>query len=1119
MTSSQRAPRVCRICRIKKKACGKELPTCSYCFKRGFDCVYESESDTSPINDVVAEVFKPWSLTLFPMSISTATLDRTMAYHMQYLHKAVGQSPLQAGQRFLDNFQRWLPIIAPRRLHEHIELSEQGLPGADVSILLLSICLVTLRSGGDLDDPFLHSSAVHATVKTLYAQVQAITHASIALVQAGVVLSAYEYASGQIDSAYISIAACIRMAQVVDVDTAYEKLGATQEETRLQATSEWNLWWSIIVLERFILLEHSNTGRRNPIAICPDSDVPLPSDTESNGEYIPSYCTMSSSTIQSSSNLSSFGRQAQAIYLLDRCLHEIHQSKQGESESQLLKLQELDKDLQERLSTFMTQTPHEPGLRCGTIATIYQMDTDESSWLGHDLFEPLSDIRRRYRDPSIVTQVVHIQAANVPQQKSLEFLEKLECLYFTDRDDTSSTPSTLSLDTINAFKQRNTSNQLQLLTDILSGKFVAKRGTSYVLSSAERALDALQLLHYITSDTWFSRGWTYQENYRANMKMKVLIAHSAALNHEKAARHFGSLDGELLISSAGLYEQATKLCMAYSDQKPPPPCLNTVLLKAKRYTILLASDEDSAPVSMSPSIIEDIASRKLEREWDRVAIIANCCQYTNRLNSAQLQSDRHSLSLTILTLVLMNGEILSNHPEDKLDATKMTITEFLHEHFFYGLESPWEKAKLTFNKRCRFANVILTEEGVQTEGYLWRLDDEIITTQFQNRLRPRGKKRRRQLTKRPLEWLAEELAPHYRVLSQRLDEIMDLEVPSSAAEEWLLTTLLGPGPLGVAVFVQPEDSDDESSGTGSEMSLDGDEDCYVFTSFQRAQTDRGGFDLNDLDKHVSLEVDYDPGKGYAQLTLAHAARLQLFQSKTATSTASVDATQTTTTATESDSETGTTIVVETTSTASSAGSTTTSLVDTTTTTAAITTAETIEATTTTAAATTTTEGPEAVQSIYMYSHSSSNPAFAGNGGTGFATLSDTQIPDVEYIDFTTVPGTLFFTLGERSGKVKIGNGADVGKLVGYFPSSDYSLVIAAETTLAEENGVTPLDCDIVSPNGYPIIQCQYGDLGLADFWTCGGHWTLVKPGYDFTTKCPSASTAYKLDYIEADYVQ
>lgn len=121
---------------------------------------------------------------------------------------------------------------------------------------------------------------------------------------------------------------------------------------------------------RFILLEYSDAGRRAPMAVCPNSDVPPPSDTESNGEYIPTYCTMSSSTIQSSSGLSSFGRQAQAIYLLDRCLNETNQSEQGDSESQLLKLQQLDKDLQQRLSVFMTQTPHEPGLRCGTIATV-----------------------------------------------------------------------------------------------------------------------------------------------------------------------------------------------------------------------------------------------------------------------------------------------------------------------------------------------------------------------------------------------------------------------------------------------------------------------------------------------------------------------------------------------------------------------------------------------------------------------------------------------------------------------------------------------------------------------------------------------------------------------------
>ncbi|EMT67739.1 hypothetical protein FOC4_g10005848 [Fusarium odoratissimum] len=1238
MTSPQRAPRVCRICKAKKKACGKELPTCSYCFKRGFDCVYEDESDTPPISDNAAEVFKPWSLTLFPMSISTTTLDRTMAYHLHYFYEVVGQSPLQAGKRFLDNFQRWLPIMAPRRLHEHVELSERGLPGADVSVLLLSICLVTLRSGGDLADLFLHHSAVHVTVKTLYAQVQAITHASIPLIQTGVILSAYEYASGQIGSAYISIAACIRMAQVVGVDAAYDKLGAVQEETRLHATSEWNLWWSIIVLERFILLEYSNTGRRDRMAVCPSSDVPLPSDTESNSEYIPTYCTMSSSTIQGSSGLSSFGRQAQAIYLLDHCLNETSQSEQRDSEERILKLQQLDKDLQKRLSVFMTQTPHEPGLRCGTIATVIRslyilheeilsiagslpvdadreglvksseaaletitkimidvakhhldyivrhgvdslafccacnlrvaisgynyevhkqtqrtmsqinpLDTDESSQVGDDMHEPLLDIRQRYADPSIVKQLVHIQAANVPQQKSLGFLKKLKCLYFKNRDHVgSSTQPTLGLVPINAFKEANyvalsytwkpspeevdisdggylvediqsghpkpssegeskeigmqamdrvyslseypaallsrninTSKQLQLLTYILSGSFVTRRGDKYLPSSSahrKSVLDAFQLLHYITSDTWFSRGWTYQENYRANNNMTLLITHSLTINLKKPSHHFKSLDGELLISSKDFYEEATKLCLAYSNYQPTPPYLTTILSRAKRYKISLASSDGSAPVSMSPTIIEDIRSRQLEREWDRLAIIANCCQYAKRLNSTQLQGNKHSLSLSLLTLVLMNGEILRNHPRDKVDisaARKMTITEFLHKHFYYGLDCPWENAKLTFNKGCRFAKVDLTEEGVRTRGYLWRFDGEISTAQFRNYSQTRKRKRNRQPVKSPLEWLAEQLPVRYRLLSQRLYEILDLEVSSSAAEEWMLNMagkveeaimmgnllhtakLLGSGPLGVAVFVgQAEDTDtdcdsDGSSEMDSEMSTDSDDhdqDSYVFTSFDSLTS---SFVImisrNLLTGTVVLLAASLANAGPCRpssiassstvITSVSETATSSFEGEAASSTASIDATQTATTATESESEseTGTTFIVETTPTVSSVETTTTALVD------------------------TTTAAP-------------------------------------------------------------IGNGANVGKLAGYSTSGDFSLVIVAETTLAEENGILPLDCGIVDGNGFQMLQCQYGDEGVADLWTCAGHLTLVKPGVDFTSKCARAATAYKLGYIQViDY--
>ncbi|KAG9502055.1 hypothetical protein J7337_007767 [Fusarium musae] len=241
------------------------------------------------------------------------------------------------------------------------------------------------------------------------------------------------------------------------------------------------------------------------------------------------------------------------------------------------------------------------------------------------------------------------------------------------------------------------------------------------------------------------------------------------------------------------------------------------------------------------------------------------------------------------------------------------------------------------------------------------------------------------------------------------------------------------------------------------------------------------------------------------------------ESETATSTASIDATQTTTGPTESESstETGTTAIVETTSSVSSVETTTTALVDITTTTNPVTSAETTtEATTTTVAATTTTEGPETLQSIYLYSRSNDDPALADTGGIGFAVLRDSALPDVEELTFTAdVSSTLFFTFSQRTGQVKIGNGPEAGKVLEYGIGGDFSSVIAVEATVGEENGIVPIDCAIVSSGGIQTLQCQFGNEGTADFWTCDARLVLVKSGVDFSNRCPIGSTGYHLDSI------
>ncbi|KAL2015271.1 hypothetical protein VTK56DRAFT_5927 [Thermocarpiscus australiensis] len=173
-------------------------------------------------------------------------------------------------------------------------------------------------------------------------------------------------------------------------------------------------------------------------------------------------------------------------------------------------------------------------------------------------------------------------------------------------------------------------DEMDLLTRILEGKLVDEnreaggfqlsRGTNR--SEAHRAL---MLLNAITSDHWWTRAWTFQECYRAGCQMTLLIRHAASLErHERSCNLFGDLPGELCIKFVRFSSEATKLCQAFQRTWPQSVeesmAIHRVLETAGRYIHLL--ERSSA---MFPTIIASIGSRDLGDDWDRLAIIANCC--------------------------------------------------------------------------------------------------------------------------------------------------------------------------------------------------------------------------------------------------------------------------------------------------------------------------------------------------------------------------------------------------------------------------------------------------------------------------------------------------------------
>ncbi|PNP59742.1 hypothetical protein THARTR1_00621 [Trichoderma harzianum] len=426
-------------------------------------------------------------------------------------------------------------------------------------------------------------------------------------------------------------------------------------------------------------------------------------------------------------------------------------------------------------------------------------------------------------------------------------------------------------------------SELDLLKHILSGNLV-EGNDNIRLSRAttiHKAKKALRLLREITRDIWWGRAWTFQENYRGGQRMQLLIRHDQSLEQQKRHhRIFGKIRGELCVQSVTFSREATRLCMALRSRIELPPddiCrINDVLRAAGRYTEMLLKSS-----AMTPTIVADIEARGLLKPWDRLAILANCCQYPIRLDYEALNKQRRSLSLSTLAMCLLNGEILDNNDCNQELVASLTTSKFLAKKLFKAFSAPEDDTReLTFNKGCRLTDVKLTTDGILTKGHLWKLSRVIDTSKFKKKLpwinNPRGRltlnKRKRLLQ---LVFRLNNLG--HRPLANRIDEYLADDAKSNAQKDFISFTemylhhmaaelaaairarrklRLGSiwDPTGrlapyCAVFVWSDKDEDEGEAHPPP--------AFVFTSAWSCDPGSKTHKANDIDRHVSLEVSLE----------------------------------------------------------------------------------------------------------------------------------------------------------------------------------------------------------------------------------------------------------------------
>lgn len=227
--------------------------------------------------------------------------------------------------------------------------------------------------------------------------------------------------------------------------------------------------------------------------------------------------------------------------------------------------------------------------------------------------------------------------------------------------------------------------------------------------------DMLKLLHCLICDPWWTRAWPFQERYVTNSKLRLLWRHPPHLEERKRALfpEESQVPGEISVRASDFITQATKLCHAMIQHMDEKLLVGEKEMIHRIFQAVVHDGPWFGSRPIIPPLVTTVMLKCIAKPWDRVAIIGNCCRYPKRLVSQYLEQKGASISLSILALVLLNGEVLDNRKEqDQQKVLDMTVSQYLASQLcrngYYA-------------SRCGFIDVTLTMKGIRTRGHLWKL--------------------------------------------------------------------------------------------------------------------------------------------------------------------------------------------------------------------------------------------------------------------------------------------------------------------------------------------------------------------------------------------------------------
>jgi hypothetical protein len=151
-----------------------------------------------------------------------------------------------ASHCYFDNVHKWMPIMSRKLFYRRLtEFSKTKRP--DFAILLLCILLsIHYPTSSTAQEP------LYRAVRSIYWHLNATVDGSLEMIQAGILLSCYEYGFGMHKECYKTIGLCVRMGHLMDLHNEKPPSEISENSDKwAEAAERCNVWWALIIRDRF----------------------------------------------------------------------------------------------------------------------------------------------------------------------------------------------------------------------------------------------------------------------------------------------------------------------------------------------------------------------------------------------------------------------------------------------------------------------------------------------------------------------------------------------------------------------------------------------------------------------------------------------------------------------------------------------------------------------------------------------------------------------------------------------------------------------------------------------------------------------------------------------------